>query len=599
MDRQSGLLGGSAVPPRRGEITTRFEAPDPSVYVTNPGSTNPAPDDLRYRVLPEAEDRATQITTRLTEFSELPDANTPGVRVLNLSGVLRQSQLTAREHLSAEEDYILASIRLLIERHLWTPRLFNDTSLGFSGGQGGGSPEAAMSVINQLRATQRLPFGGEVEARWVWEASENLRNNVDGRYQQASRLVLGGQVPLLRGAGNVAREDLIQAERDLVYSARSFERFRREFLVSIARDYFALLLAQAQIENSRQRVESARALQREQQAKFDAGRVNRSEVSIAENNVLSAQAQLSQQIDRYVFALDRFKIRLGLTPEDRVVIVPTTLDIPATADTASQAVAAALSFRLDLQTRQDRLLDSRRSIEVARNRLLPELALAGDVTLRTDPTKDDGGIVFDLDDTLYSASLTLGLPLDREIERLNLRSSIIAFERAVRDLESFRDNVIVEARTSLRNIELQRFNLLLAEQRVRTVEDRQLEQEIKRDQTTAQQRVDTQNDLINARNARDQAASDLRIAVLDYLLTTGQMRVARDGTFIELPGMNEFANGAAGGAQDVPVVPAVPLIIPPAIDPVPDNNPANNPANNTGNSAMNNATSNVTSTTAG
>ena len=34
---------------------------------------------------------------------------------------------------------------------------------------------------------------------------------------------------------------LIQAERDLVYSARNFEAFRREFLVAIARDYFALV----------------------------------------------------------------------------------------------------------------------------------------------------------------------------------------------------------------------------------------------------------------------------------------------------------------------------------------------------------------------
>jgi len=553
------------------------------MFVTNPGTTNPGPGDLRYVVLPEAEDRASQITSRLDEFSELPDADTPGVRVLSLPGVLQQAQLTAREHLSAEEDYILASIRLLIERHLWSPRLFNDTTLGFTGGQGGGTPQAAMAVINQLRATQRLPFGGEVEARWVWEASENLRNNVDGRYEQASRLVLSGRVPLLRGAGSVAREDLIQAERDLVYAARGFERFRREFLVSIARDYFSLLLAQAQIENSRQRVEASRALQREQQAKFDAGRVNRSEVSIAENNVLSAQAQLSQQIDRYVFALDRFKIRLGLAPDDRLVIVPAALDVPAPADSVSHAVAAALSFRLDLQTRQDRLFDTRRAIENARNRLLPDLNLGGDVTLRTDPTKSDGGIVFDLDDTLYSASLTLGLPLDREIERLNLRSSIIAFERAVRDLESFRDNVIVEARTSLRNIELQRFNLLLAEQRVRTVEDRQLEQEIKRDQTTAQQRVDTQNDLINARNARDQAASDLRIAVLDYLLTTGQMRVARDGTFIELPGMDELAD--AGGVPAIPMVPEVPLVVPPAIDPVPENTDAVNSVNNAANTA--------------
>lgn len=38
----------------------------------------------------------------------------------------------------------------------------------------------------------------------------------------------------------MAREDLIQAERNLVYQARTFERSRRELLVAIAEDYFGL-----------------------------------------------------------------------------------------------------------------------------------------------------------------------------------------------------------------------------------------------------------------------------------------------------------------------------------------------------------------------
>ena len=57
------------------------------------------------------------------------------------------------------------------------------------------------------------------------------------------------------------------------------------------------------------------------------------------------------------------------------------------------------------------------------------------------------------------------------------------------------------------------------------------------DEITTQEQLDALNELLEAENARDQALTDLRNAVLDYLLATGQMRINRDGTFEPLPGM--------------------------------------------------------------
>ena len=49
---------------------------------------------------------------------------------ISLRDALRMAQRQGREYLSAEEEYILTAINLLIEQHRWGPRLFNDTTVG-------------------------------------------------------------------------------------------------------------------------------------------------------------------------------------------------------------------------------------------------------------------------------------------------------------------------------------------------------------------------------------------------------------------------------------------------------------------------------------
>ncbi|MEM7622563.1 MAG: TolC family protein, partial [Planctomycetota bacterium] len=120
-------------------------------------------------------------------------------------------------------------------------------------------------------------------------------------------------------------------------------------------------------------------------------------------------------------------------------------------------------------------------------------------------------------------------------------------QRAARQFDDFRDNLIVAARQAVRQIDLARFQLELNEEAVR-INERRVEDLNLRDDSDPQSIVDAQNDLIEARNDRDQALTDLRNAVLNYLLDTGQLRVARDGDFNPLPGMiDEDAGAPAGG----------------------------------------------------
>lgn len=491
---------------------------------------NPAPESLEYIPADEARDAQARLDTFLAESQA-------EVMELTLAEALKISQSQSREFLSAQEDYVLSAISLLIQRHRFDPRLFNTTSVEVAGAGDDGRFTSVLSILNELGVTKQFERGGQVAASWLLSASEDLRTGATDRYTQSSEIVLSGNFPLLRGAGTVASESLIQAERNVVYAARNFERFRRELFVSIASDYIRLLQQQASITNQQRRIQSLENLARETQAKADAGQVRDFEISIAESDLLQARANLAGLQDSYRFSEDRFKIRIGLPVDRAITVSPMQLMLPDPDIGLEDATGRALDYRLDLQNARDRVLDARRAVSNARNDILPDLDINGRVGLPTDPDDDEGGLGFDPDELSYSAGISMGLPLDRLEEKLRVRQSIIQLEQQIRSYERDRDNVVIDSRASVRGVELARLQLTLAERQVETNRRRQRGQELDRDNVTPQEIVDTQNALLSAENARDQAVADLRVAILNYLLSTGQMRVTETGAISPIGGL--------------------------------------------------------------
>ncbi len=523
------MIGGGATPARvqpAGGIESGR-----AMYEKRPGTVNPSAEELEFRPADEARD----VEARLNEYAQPLGV----VEALDLEDVLRISQSSAREYLTAEEDYILAAIRLLIERHLWGPRFFNDVSAGVditSDGQGDFS--SAARVVNELRVTQRLPYGGDIEARALWQATQQLRGVAGDQYRTASELAISAGIPLLRNAGLIAQEDLIQAERDLIYSARDFERFRREFFVSLSTDYFDLIADAQSIRNEEQRLQNLLFERDRMGALVRAGRRRPFELSSIEQDVLGSRNSLFNQQESYRVNLDRFKIRLGIPVERQIALEEVTLMLPEPMVTLEEASRAALMYRLDFQNTMDQLADARRDVVNAKNQLLPDLDVALAAASRSDPDTDDKkGFTLDLDDTDFSAGVTFGLPLDRETERLNLRAVMIAEQRQEREVDERRDTIVLEARAAVRNIELARLSIRL---RLAQVEQNQKRlEEIAIDPTTVdtQDVLQAQADLLNAQNQLSNAERDLRVAILNYLLATDQLRVGPGGEFRALAGM--------------------------------------------------------------
>jgi outer membrane protein TolC len=557
-ERQATAFGRDAANDPDPGVARPIDDADPRVYAQDPATTNPAAAELP--VEPAAADG---VATDLDAIPTVLDPDTDAVR-LDLEGLLGYAIANSPDYRSEKESLFLAALGLIIERHLWGPRFFDTVAARIDGTPESGDYDTSLTLVNEFSITQRLPYGGSVSASALVDYVNLLRRSstaVDPEEQQGGELSAAIDLPLLRGAGKVAREDLIQAERDLIYAARDFERFRREFFVEIANTYFSLLRQQQQIKNQEVQLKNLERLAARFQALADAGKEPQFEAERSSQQVLFGRSNLLSQRESYAASLDAFKLRIGMPTTQNLTIAPQLIDVPEPALNMPDSIAAAHRYRLDLQTQRDTVEDATRDVRVAKNNLLPDLDLAAAVTLPTDSDKQRAGFDLDAGEGSYSASATLDLPLDRRIEYAQYRSSLIDLERARRAYSVETDRVSLQVRRSIRRIRQAKYDLALQEKNVELSERRATGVRLRERTLGPRDVIEAQEDLLDARNRRDQAVAELRQSFLQYLLDTGQMRVGADGRWL-----------APGRLRDAPADPDLPPRMPDP-EPEPENEP--------------------------
>lgn len=529
-------LGGGAVYP---EIdANRYEPgsffPDFPEDADKPATVNPPARELSFEAIPQAKEDANSIAERFARMSQ----ENPSARLFAFEDAIAYSMAHADEYLSAEEAYLIVAIRLLIEEHKWTPIPTNVTSARFENdGDGSGRFENALGIVNDLGVSQRLPFGGEVSASFVVSATEQLDDYLNSTDTQSADIVLEAAIPLLRGFGDVAQEDLIQSRRNLVYAAREFEQFRRDFYYDLANDYLSLVQQLQGIANGERQVERSAAVEARTRALVESGRTEPFQADLATQNTLFALDRLSSQRELYRLTLDRFKARIGMPVDEAIKIDPVEFKLPVPRVNPDEALGLAFRFRLDLQTERDIVDDFARKVDVARNAMLGDLDLRLASNLPTDPVKPRSGLQFEPDYNDFSASLVYSMPLDRVPEELRLRQSQIFLEQSKRQYFQARDNAAVQVRQATRGIERSQFSLVVQQKNVAAAMNRQAAIDAAPDRATARDRTEAVDQLRRAQDSLDAAKKDLQLAILRYLNTTGQLRIAADGTLVPLPGM--------------------------------------------------------------
>ena len=111
---------------------------------------------------------------------------------------------------------------------------------------------------------------------------------------------------------DVIFESLTQAERDVVYAARDFARFRKEFFSDFARDYYSLLLTYRAIEIDSQDYFSNLREFLKGEATFLAGQLSLIQVDQFEQNALRSRSNLVGSCNSLEQALDGLKVQIGV-----------------------------------------------------------------------------------------------------------------------------------------------------------------------------------------------------------------------------------------------------------------------------------------------
>ena len=405
-------------------------------------------------------------------------------------------------------------------------------------------------------------------------------------------------LPLLRGSSKiVVTEPLTQAERDVIYAIYGFERFKRVFAVSVAREYLGVLQQLDQLHNAEQNYRRLIASTRRVQRLAEAGWIPEIQVDQARQDELRANNRWVLARESYARRLDSFKFLLGLPPDANVklddaeldklreradhVVVPVDspdveaeleqeLDelemeaLPADAEIElvppsrvgggqyeleeDYALALAIEHRLDLRTALGRVDDAQRKVVVAADGLQADLVLLGSASLgerRRLATAhlDDARMRFS--EGRYTLGAGLDLPLERTQERNIYRASLIDLERAVRDTQELEDRLKIEVREALRALLETRETARIQAEAVRVAERRVISTDLFLQAGRAQVRdvLEAQEALISAQNALTAALVEYRIAELELQRDIGLLEVATDGLW------QEFTPEAIAGDQ--------------------------------------------------
>lgn len=501
-----------------------FEPKDSPAF----GPIGPTPDEPERVVASDSGGVAAARRYAVERYRLGPPAEANDAQRFGLFESIAYAVANSRAYRTQMENLYQTALGVTLERHLFSPRPFANLAARYTGSQQTADYASALRVTSEAGVRQRLPYGGEVVASGLVEFVNALNEGTsDGENAQ---LALSTSIPLLRGAGPVAQESLIQAERDLVYAVREFEQYRRDFAIQIASSYFRLLTSQQAIRNRYVRYLNTLELVARSEALFEKGDVAAIEVQRAQQDLLQSEDAVNNAIRDYENQLDRFKLLIGMPVDQKLEVVGVLIEVPLP-DLSVQAMSeVAVRYRLDLQTARDRVADAQRNLKNAQNALLPSLDFTASGTLGNRSNTPAAELT--ADDLNYSAGLELDLPIDRLSERNAYRRALIALGRAQRNVKQLEDQVLADVRSAVRGIEsaqvsleLQRRGIEIARERLDAANAFLLTGK----SNDTRNALEAQASLLQAQDSYEQARANLQIAILEYLRDTSLLRLDPDG----------------------------------------------------------------------
>ncbi len=480
---------------------------DKLAFPDSPFTIEPDPDRLDQRI----------------RRGEIQDLGT-----LGLAQALEIAAANSREYQTQKESLYLSALDLTLER--WRFALQKGGSLA-AALDGAGSE--AESVSGDAGFSLSKLFGSG--ALLVGDIGLNLSRSLltsDG-WGAVSDVGLSFTQPLLAGAGeDIVREPLTQAERNLVYSVRAFERFRRTFAFDVASRFYRLLQSADQVRNQTENVRNLEQLSLRNQGFVEAGRLSDIELGQARQNELRSRNDLLDAQASYDRLLDEFAIFLGLPVGVALRLDAADLADLGTAVPPDGEVSEEVATRIALAKRLDFLTTLEREEDAVRRVMVSEDALQGVLDLNADlRTTSADGRPLKLDRTTWGVGVDYSFPFERLPQRNSWRESIVQREAAKRTTELTSDRIRAELRDDLRQAatqlegwKIQQMAVQLADRRI---ESTQLQLDAGRADT--RDLLEAQESLLSAQNSATASLIDYTLARMGLYLDMELLRLDETG----------------------------------------------------------------------
>jgi outer membrane protein TolC len=463
------------------------------------------------------------------------DKVVPQSRVFSLAQAVALATAQNRDYQTQKETLYRNALSLTGIRHQYALRWFGTIEGTYvddkrDTGYDDVSVNASGRVSKQQLLLNGVLFSTEITLDWMRFLTGDPRTTLGS--------VLTGDftVPLLgAGAGKVAREQLTQAERNVLYQIRTFNRSRQTFVVDIIDRYYRVLQARDQVTNAendyKSRVDSRQRVEMEAQA----GRKPPFEVDQARQSELTARDNLLRAQQGYERQLDDFKLELSLPTDAEIVLDQNELDVLREIGvtepdyTLDEAVETALAQRMDLANTRDRVEDAARNLELAADGLGVQLDLVG--TARVDSTPETDFTRLRFHEGIYTLGLQADMPFDRKAERNAYREALIALTQWQREYDNAVDTVKLNVRDAYRRLleeaesyRTQQVSLELSKERVQSTT-----MLLQAGRVTTRDWLESQDALLRAQNSLTSALIAHAVTKLSFFRDIGILQVRPDG----------------------------------------------------------------------
>ena len=208
-----------------------------------------------------------------------------------------------------------------------------------------------MTIPSQLGVDKMLVTGADLAARFANQVLITFNGTQGLSADVSSSLLFDFSQSLLQR--DVQLEGLTQAERNIVYTARSFTRYRKNMFASQTQTYYSLVQQFRRIEIQTQNYFNLIRNFNQREAEYRTlGSSSRTDVDQIEQQVLSGQSNLISACNGLERALDALKLSIGLPIEQQINLDLTELRL--------------LTARDELAVTGDSMRRIRRRLESAR-----------------------------------------------------------------------------------------------------------------------------------------------------------------------------------------------------------------------------------------